>query len=154
MVRMRFRQDFWSGLLFIALGAGFAFKATSYPLGTAAQMGPGFLPFWLGLGLSGLGTLIAVLAFSPNSSINPVSPINWRALVAISGSVVIFGLTLRSMGLIVSLTLLISAGSLAYRNVRWKAVAGNTVFLLLFSWLVFIKGLQLSVPLWPIWIAP
>lgn len=144
---MRSRQDLYSGLLFIGLGAGFALKATSYPLGTAAQMGPGFLPFWLGICLSGLGALITVKAFSANSSTHQGNRADWRALCAISGSVVVFGLTLRTTGLFVSLALLIMIGSMAYRAVRWKVIVGNTLFLLFFSWLVFIKGLKLSVPL-------
>ncbi|HYG44796.1 MAG TPA: tripartite tricarboxylate transporter TctB family protein, partial [Bordetella sp.] len=47
-MQLRNRQDFWSGVMFIALGLGFAWKAASYQMGTAARMGPGYFPFALG----------------------------------------------------------------------------------------------------------
>ena len=44
-MQLRNKQDFWSGVMFVALGVGFALGATSYSMGTAARMGPGYFPF-------------------------------------------------------------------------------------------------------------
>jgi hypothetical protein len=49
IMQLRNKQDFWSGVMFILLGLGFAWKATSYSMGTAARMGPGYFPHWLGI---------------------------------------------------------------------------------------------------------
>ncbi|MBV4396123.1 tripartite tricarboxylate transporter TctB family protein, partial [Advenella alkanexedens] len=54
------QQDFWSGLMFIALGIGFALFATSYDMGTPARMGPGYFPFWLGVVLALLGGVVTI----------------------------------------------------------------------------------------------
>lgn len=58
-------QDFLSGLLFLLLGIGFGWAATRHSLGSAAAMGPGYVPLLLGLllGLLGLLILFKALAF-------------------------------------------------------------------------------------------
>lgn len=51
-------QDFLAGLLFLSLGIGFGWAASRHVLGSAANMGPGFVPLLLGLLLGLLGGLI------------------------------------------------------------------------------------------------
>src|SRR3546814_2673111 len=46
------KQDFWSGIMFTAVGAAFALGARGYAMGTSARMGPGYFPFWLGIALT------------------------------------------------------------------------------------------------------
>ena len=38
------KRDFYSGLLFVVVGAAFALGAQEYELGKAARMGPGYFP--------------------------------------------------------------------------------------------------------------
>ena len=57
-MQLRNKQDFWSGVMFTLLGLGFAWKATSYSMGTAARMGPGYFPHWLGIIMAVLGAVI------------------------------------------------------------------------------------------------
>jgi hypothetical protein len=57
-------QDFLAGLLFLALGVGFGWAATRHPLGSAADMGSGYVPLLLGLMLSLLGLLILFKALT------------------------------------------------------------------------------------------
>src|SRR5687767_8889366 len=52
------RADICAGGTFVALGGGFAIGALQYDLGTAFQMGPGYVPLTLGCVLAGLGALI------------------------------------------------------------------------------------------------
>ena len=63
-MQLRNRQDFWSGVMFIALGLGFAWQASSYQMGTAARMGPGYFPFWLGIVLALLGAIVLLGSMS------------------------------------------------------------------------------------------
>jgi hypothetical protein len=44
--------------MFILVGLGFSFVARGYSMGTAAKMGPGYFPFWLGIVLALLGALV------------------------------------------------------------------------------------------------
>ena len=58
-------QDFLAGLLFLVLGLGFGWAASRHALGSAANMGPGYVPLLLGLllGLLGLLVLFKALTF-------------------------------------------------------------------------------------------
>jgi len=63
--------------------------------------------------------------------------------------VVMFGLILPRLGLIISLPLLIIVSALAGDEFHWKDSVVSVVVLTLGSWLIFIKGLNLVLPLWP-----
>ena len=62
---------------------------------------------------------------------------------------VVFGLALPKLGMIVSLPILIMIASLAGDEFQVKEVMINIVVLTLGSWAIFIKGLNLVIPLWP-----
>ena len=47
-MQIKNKQDFWSGIMFVVIGAAFALGATSYSMGTAARMGPWLLPILVG----------------------------------------------------------------------------------------------------------
>ena len=59
------------------------------------------------------------------------------------------GIALPRLGMIISLPLLIFISSLAGDEFKLKEVIINIVILTVGSWLVFIKGLNLVIPLWP-----
>ena len=68
-MQLRNKQDFWSGVMFIILGLAFAWKATSYSMGTAARMGPGYFPYWLGIIMAGIGAIVLLTSFSKKAEI-------------------------------------------------------------------------------------
>ena len=78
-------QDCAAGLMFAAFGAVFAWKAFSYPQGTAAWMGPGYLPFWLGITLVLLGAAILVRSFFENVHERRIPAFNWSILILALG---------------------------------------------------------------------
>lgn len=57
-------QDFLAGWLFLALGVGFGWAASRHSLGSAADMGPGYVPLLLGLLLGLLGVFILFKALT------------------------------------------------------------------------------------------
>ena len=59
----RSQQDFFAGLLFTVLGGGFAWGATTYQVGKAASMGPGYFPLLLGIILALMGMAIVAKSF-------------------------------------------------------------------------------------------
>jgi Tripartite tricarboxylate transporter TctB family len=149
-VKIKSHQDFWSGLMFIATGLGFAAGATNYSFGTSARPGPGYFPFGLGVLLAVLGALVLFKSLTVESEGgDPVGTIGWKPLGLIVLAVVLFGLALPRLGMIISLPLLIFISSLAGDEFKLKEVVINIVILTFFSWLVFIKGLNLVIPLWP-----
>ena len=58
-MRIRSPKDFWSGLFFIAVAAGFIGLSHRYGTGTMHRMGPGLFPILVSVLLAGLGLIIA-----------------------------------------------------------------------------------------------
>ncbi|SAI73320.1 membrane protein [Bordetella ansorpii] len=148
-MQLRNKQDFWSGVMFIALGLGFAWQATSYQMGTAARMGPGYFPFWLGLVLALLGAVVLLGSMSKKATETSIDKFDWRIVALVIGSVVLYAVILRPLGVYISVAVLVIVSSLASHEFSWKVAVGNAIFLVVFSYLAFIKGLGLIFPLWP-----
>ncbi|MCD0504084.1 tripartite tricarboxylate transporter TctB family protein [Bordetella petrii] len=148
-MQLRNRQDFWSGVMFIALGLGFAWKAASYQMGTAARMGPGYFPFALGLVLALLGAIVLIGSLNKRATETHVDKFDWRIAFLVIGSVVLYGLILKGLGIYISVFILVVASSLASHEFNLKVAIANGVFLVVFSYLAFVKGLGLIFPLWP-----
>ena len=148
-MQLRNRQDFWSGVMFIALGLGFAWKAASYQMGTAARMGPGYFPFALGLVLAILGAIVLLGSLAKNATETQVEKFDWRITFLVIGSVILYGLILKLLGIYISVFVLVVVSSLASHEFNLKVAIANGIFLVVFSYLAFIKGLGLIFPLWP-----
>lgn len=148
-MQLRNKQDFWSGVMFILLGLGFAWKATSYSMGTAARMGPGYFPHWLGILMAILGAVILISSLRPKAEKTTIDKFDFKILAIIISSIVVFALTLRPLGLIASLFLLVMISSLASHEHSWKVSIANSIFLIVLCYLSFVKGLKLVFPIWP-----
>lgn len=148
-MQLRNRQDFWSGVMFIILGLGFAWKASSYQMGTAARMGPGYFPFWLGLVLALLGAIVLIASMSKKATKTEVDRFDWRIVSLVIGSVVVYAVVLNFLGVYLAVFLLVVLSSLASHEFSLKVAVANGIFLVVFSYLAFIKGLGLIFPLWP-----
>ena len=153
-MKIKSQKDFWSGLMFVLVGIGFAWGATAYSFGSSARPGPGYFPFGLGIILAILGGLILfkALTFEVEGG-DPIGPWPIKQGAIILGAVVIFGAAIPRLGMVATLPLLIFIGSLASGEFHLKEVVINCIVLTVFSWLVFIKGLGLTIPLWPTFIA-
>ncbi len=146
---IRNKQDFVSGLMFIVIGLGFALGATKYSLGTTARMGPGYFPFWLGVFLAILGAVVAITAMSTKTEPSELEKFDWKLALIIVGSVVVAGVALNYLGVFLATFLLVVISSLASHEFNWKIAVANGIFLVLFVWVAFIRGLGLIFPLWP-----
>ena len=149
-MKIKSEKDFWSGLMFVAVGVAFAWGATSYSFGSSARPGPAYFPFGLGVLMAALGGMILfkALTFEVEGG-DKIGAWPIKQAVLILGAVVVFGFALPKLGLAFALPLLIGIGSLASGEFHWKEVLVNSVVLTVGSWLIFIKGLGLTLPLWP-----
>lgn len=149
-MKIKSQRDFWSGLMFIAVGVGFAWGATEYSFGSSARPGPGYFPFGLGLLMAILGAIVLFKALTiETEGGDPVGAFAWKPLIIILGAVALFGFTLPKLGMSISLPLLIIIASLASDEFSWKGAIINAVVLTVGSYFIFIKGLSLTIPLWP-----
>ena len=140
-------RDFYAGALFIVIGAATILLGSRYTLGTAARMGPGYFPRILGILLIVLGGLLVFRAARVSGARIP--PFRWRPTLIVLGSVVLFGLTAPSLGLVVASILLIVVSSAASTEFRWKEALLSGVVLAALSVAGFIWGLGLQFSVWP-----
>ncbi len=148
-MQTRNHRDLWAGVMFFAFGALFMVLSQQYQIGTAARMGPGFFPFVLGGLLAFLGAIIFLGAFSSRNEPLRLTPVGWRELGLILGSVALFGAVLPSFGIVVALVLLIGVSAVASHDFSVRDTVIAIVVLAVFSYFTFVKGLELQFPLWP-----
>ena len=141
-------RDFWSGVLFTLLGVGALVIGSKYTLGTAARMGPGYFPRILGILLIVLGVVIALRALRVRGEAMP--RFRLRPLVVVLGSVVLFGLIVRPLGVALSTVILIVVASAASSEFRPREALVSGLLLAALAVGVFVIGLQLQLPIWPL----
>lgn len=147
-MRIRSPKDFWAGVMFAGFGAFFvAWSLTHYAMGSAVRMGPGYFPVVLGglLVLLGAGILVKSLALDGPK----VAAFHFRPLLLVALAVVAYGYLMKPGGLVVATAAAVFIGALAGNEFKWKEVLVVAVVLVIFSWLVFVKGLTLPFPLCP-----
>jgi len=149
-LKIKSQRDFVSGLLFLAIGAAFALGATSYPFGASARPGPGYFPLLLGVIQAVLGAVVLFKSLTVESDDgDPIGAIAWKPFLLILSSVVVFGFLLPWLGMAVAVPVLVIVSSLAGDEFHWKTVVITAVVLAVGSWAVFVKGLGLTIPVWP-----
>ncbi len=152
------QKDFFSGLLFIVVGVGFAWGATTYNVGTGARMGPGYFPLILGICMAILGAFILfeslVIETEDGDKIGSWA---WKPLFFIIAANLLFGLLLAGLpsigfpafGMIAAIYALTFVASLAGEEFSFKAVFVLATILSIMSYAAFILLLKLQFPVWP-----
>ncbi|MBE0588440.1 MAG: tripartite tricarboxylate transporter TctB family protein [Hydrogenophaga sp.] len=152
------QKDFFSGLMFTAVGGSFAWGAMDYTVGEGARMGPGYFPLMLGILLVILGTIITLQSFvKGNPGGDKVGAFAWRPLCFILGANLAFGALLvglpsmgfPAMGLIVAIYALVFISSQAQPGSKLKSTFILATILAVGSYGAFVKLLSLQFPVWP-----
>lgn len=150
-MKIKSQRDFWSGLMFVIVGVVFALGSTNYNFGSSAQPGPAYFPFWLGVLLALLGGMVLFKALSIESEGgDPIGKIAWKPLLILVGAIVFFGLALPRLGLVLTLPILVTLSALAGSEFHWKDALLNSLVLTVGSWAIFVWGLKLVIPVWPV----
>jgi hypothetical protein len=114
-------------------------------------MGPGFFPLVLGGLLVLLGIVIAVRGLVGGDGA-AAGPVPWKAAVLISVALLLFGATVRGLGVIASVFLTALLAGLAGRRSGILAPVVISVGLTVTCVLIFIVALQLRLSLVGPWI--
>ena len=139
-------RDFWAGVVFVVIGAGFAITALDYDVGTASRMGPAYFPLVLAIVLVLLGALVLVQALRSDGP--PVDKFAVRATLLVLGATILFGVLVRQAGLLVALPVMVVVSAAASVFFRWQVALILAAGLLVFCYFVFIRGLGLTIPVW------
>ncbi len=161
-MKIKSQKDFYSGLLYTVVGAAFAYGATSYNVGTAARMGPGYFPLLLGSLLAIIGGIIifkSLVVETPTG--DRIGSWAWKPLSFIISGNLLFGvllgglpsIKLPAMGLIVAIYGTTLVVSMAGDKFKLKEVLILATVLSVLSYLAFIVLLKLQFPVWPSFIA-
>ena len=145
------RKDLLAGGTFVGFGLAFAITSSTYEIGTALRMGPGFFPLVLGGLLVVLGILIAVKGFIAADS-DAIGPVPWKALALLVAALLFFGYTVRGLGVVPALFGTIFLSALAGHRARVIPALVIAGCLTALSVLIFIVALQLRLPYFGVWL--
>jgi hypothetical protein len=98
-------------------------------------------PGWYPLGLGLLGGCLALSVAE-----------GWRPIGLVHAGMAVFGLLLEQLGLMVALAVTLVVAAFAERTHTVKGVIGMILFLCALCWWVFIRELDIRVPLWPVFL--
>ena len=91
-MKIKSQRDFWSGLMFLVVGVGFAAGATNYSMGTSARPGAGYFPLILSTILAIMGAVVLFKALTIETEDGePIGSIAWRPLIIIVLAITVFG---------------------------------------------------------------
>jgi hypothetical protein len=145
------RKDLLAGATFVGFGLAFAITSSTYEVGTALRMGPGYFPLVLGSLLVVLGILIAVKGFVAADS-DDIGPVPWKAMALLVTAFLFFGFTVRGLGIVP--TLLVTVFLAAMAGHRARVIPGVVIAgcLTALSVLIFVVLLQLRLPYFGPWL--
>ena len=155
------QKDFYSGLVFMVIGAGFGWGATSYKIGDGARMGPGYFPLLLGVLLIILGAVITFKAMViETEGGDMIGKWMWRPVGFIVAANLAFGvllgglpsIKLPAMGMIVAIFALTLISARAGSEFKLKEILILSAILAVGSYVTFILLLKLQIQVWPTFI--
>lgn len=147
MPLIRNPKDFLAGLMFMSFGIAAMVLSSSYSVGSAARMGPGYFPRMLGTLIIGFAAVLCLRGFRSTAELQAAW--HWRPLFIVLISVGLFSATAQWLGLALSAMMLVVVSSLASREFRWKEALVSGAVLGLAAVVVFVYGLGMPLPVWP-----
>lgn len=142
------RPDLLTAAIFVGFGALGLWQTRGLDGGTMAQMGPGYLPRVVCGLLILLGLVIGFSALRRDAV--AIDPVKLRPVLVITLSIVGFAYAATHLGFVIASLFLVMAGSLADPGSRWRTTLLLAVGLTAFGAIVFVYGLGVQVPLWPL----
>ncbi|CAN7350468.1 tripartite tricarboxylate transporter TctB family protein [Rhizobium sp. LjRoot258] len=140
-------KDVSAGVFLVAIALLGLYFNQEYEVGSAAQMGSGYMPM-LVFGLLGLlGAAVVIVGIRGDH--DPLENWAWREMVLILGAMAAFGVLIERVGMAVSVAVVVVVSGLADREQTIRGIIGLTVALVAICWAVFTLGLGLNVSFLP-----
>lgn len=160
-MNIKSQKDFFSGVVFMAVGGAFAWGATTYTVGNGARMGPGYFPLMLGVLLALLGAVITFKAMVVETEDGEkIGKWIWRPVGYIVAANVAFGILLGglpsiklpAMGMVIAIIALTLIAAKAGTEFKLKEILILAAILVVGSYVTFILLLKLQIQVWPTFI--
>jgi hypothetical protein len=140
-------QDLLFGLFLIAVALGATAATWKLRIGTGANMGPGYMPRAIAVGIAAFGVFFVVRALlQPLQAVEPPQP---RAIFGILAAVAAFAVLAPSAGLAIAALATVVIAGFASRETRFVENLLFAIAMATAAVLLFIKALSLPVPAWP-----
>lgn len=140
------RKDFWTGVLYIAVGLCAFVMARNYTLGSAAHMGPGYFPTVVASLLVLVGVAIVTRSFFRDGAL--IGRIAWKPMVLVLGAITAFGILINRAGLIAAAAVLVLGCAAASDRFRLAVMPSlGLVTLIAFCAGLFVIGMGIPMPL-------
>jgi Tripartite tricarboxylate transporter TctB family len=144
-VRIKSQQDAGAAILLIVIGIGGLWFGREYERGSVSQMGPGYMPMLLSVGLVIFGAIIALRAVTVDGP--PIERGLWYPSALILLTVVLFAFLIETAGLAPATFTVAVLSAFASPQVKWKEALALGVGLAIFCVLVFVYGLRQPIPI-------
>lgn len=141
------RADLLASGIFIGLGGLVLWSTSDLPVGSAAMMGPGFMPLMIGSLIIVLGLVVGLVGMF--KQVEAIDRVKLRPLLILLAAVGGFALAAELAGFVIAAAGLIIFGSMADKEWRVREVLISSTVLTLFGLLVFIYGLDVQMPVGP-----
>lgn len=140
-------EELLFGLFLAALAGGVFYATRRLPAGSAADMGPGYVPQAISWGMLAFGLFFVGRAFViPGERILPPC---WRPLILIPLAAAVFALLVMKAGLALASFLCMLVASAASSETRPLEILIFSLLISAGSVLLFVRALSLPVPIFP-----
>ncbi len=148
------KRDYYAGALIALIGAGAAYEGSKYGIGSLDEMGSGFFPAAIGLGMILIGASIAISGGGEMKEQAPgphiyttSSAIDWRGWIAIiAGTCFFIGLA-EYAGLLPAIFACVFVSALGSRSTLWQEAFILAVCVTAFGVALFAVGLKVQIPI-------
>jgi putative tricarboxylic transport membrane protein len=140
----------WSGLFWLVFSIFVCVEAIRMGTGSFRSPGPGFLPFWSGIVVGTLAILLLVIGTLKREEGGKIKNLwrgmNWRTVILVSASLVIYCILLPRLGfLITTLGLMTLLFSIVKRSRLWIQVF-TALLTVLVTYVTFYVWLGVQLP--------
>lgn len=143
----RLSRDLMAGLFLIAFGLGAYFGMLDLPTQDHGNVGPGLVPKASAVLIAALGGVIAIVGLLPSA--DRLQRGTWRGPIFVLGAVVVFAMSVRTLGLAFAGPLAVIISSMADKDSRVVEVLVFAALMSIGCIALFKYALRLPIPLAP-----
>ncbi len=142
-------NDQRSSFIWLLIGLAIVFYSTKYGLGMLSSPGPGFVPFLAGLVLAALALVVFLQQLGKKRGEGLQDPFrqkDWPAMLKVMGALVIYAVSLKTLGFILVTFLLTAYLFRVIGPMGWKKVLAGACLTAAGSYVVFNLWLEAQLP--------
>lgn len=139
--------DLVAGVIFAGVGVAALVIGRNHPMGSAVEMGPGYVPRLLAWGLVVFGVLL--VGRGAVTGLRSGIELHLRPIVTLSLAILVYAAGIERLGLVLTAAATVAVTMLASPGIGWRYAIIATLTLPAFVALLFGWALGLPFGLWP-----